>query len=93
MVEEGRRFVRGKPKVGSTKFGQLITAAQTRQGKRWIDPAGQDQVQLWWQMVQQKGQTIVDQRLVNEVIIVEGKCEGMREHRKFVDEHRQDSLY
>jgi len=53
LLEKGGYFAGGKTQVSLAQFGQLSAGAQARQGQGWIGAAGQTQVQLWRQMIEQ----------------------------------------
>ena len=51
-----------KAQVGRAQLGQSPRVPQPRQRQRWVGARGDHQVQLRWQMVEQKGERRVDGR-------------------------------
>ncbi len=76
VVQEGRRFLGGETEVLGTQLGHLTPSTQPGQGPGRIGTAGQDQVQLRGQVLQQKGEPIVDLPLGDQVQVVEDEDEG-----------------
>ena len=56
LVEKVGGFGGGKAQVGGAQLGQLAPGAQSGQGKLWILAGGDDQVHLWRQVLEQKGE-------------------------------------
>ncbi len=88
-IEESGGFTGRKAQV---RFGQLTTRAQASQGQRRIGAGSDDQMQLRRQMVEQKGESIVDRLSRDEVIIVENEGKSFRHSGNLVDQSRQERL-
>ena len=55
----------------------------------WILAGGDDQVHLWRQVFEQKGEGLVDRFGINHVVVVKHEDEALREGGEFVDQSRQ----
>src|SRR3712207_5802625 len=56
----------------------------------WILAGGDDQVHPWWQVLQQKGEGIVDRSGINDVVVVEDENEIVRDGGDFIEQGRQN---
>ena len=79
LIEEYGGFGGGKTQVGGAQFGQLAPGAQPGQGKLGIFAGGNDQVQLRRQVLEQKGEGLVNRLGVNQVVVVEDEDETVRQ--------------
>ena len=75
LVEEGGRFVGRKAQIGGAQLGQLAPRPQAGQRQRRVSAAGNGQMQLARQMVEQKGQGGMDRLDFNQVVIVEHQAD------------------
>ena len=89
-IEKGSRFVAAKAQVVRVQFGQLPAGAQARQPQDRIGAGGQAQVHLWRQMVEQKGERLVNRRGLDHVVIVEDEHQAIRKARDLVEQSGQD---
>src|SRR5438876_11205009 len=80
----------GKTQVGDAHFGQLPPGTQTGQGQRWILPGGDDQVHVWWQMIEQKGEGMVNRFGINHVVVVKDKDEMVFYGGQVIEQGRQN---
>ena len=55
----------------------------------WILTGGDDQVHLWRQVFDQKGEGLVDRFGINHVVVVKHEDEALRDGGEFVDQGRQ----
>ena len=60
LVEKFGGFGGGKAQVGGAQFGQLVAGAQPGQGELGVLAGGDDQVHLGRQVLEQKGEGIVN---------------------------------
>jgi len=70
-IEEIDGFTGREAQVRLAQFGQLTTRAQASQGQRRSGAGSDHQMQLRRQMVEQKGESVVDRLSRDEVIVVE----------------------
>ena len=66
--------------------------AEPGQGQTWILTGGDDQVHLWRQVFDQKGERLVDRFGINHVVVVKHEDEACREGGELVDQSRQQRL-
>ncbi len=55
----------------------------------WILPGGDEQVHPWWQVLDQKGEGIVDRFGIDDVVVVEDENEIVRDGGALVEQGRQ----
>ena len=67
----------------------MASGAQPGQGKLWILTGGDDQVHLRRQVLDQKGEGVVNRLGLNQVVVVEDEDEAFREGGDLVDQGRQ----
>ena len=79
MVEKLGGFGGRKTQVGGAQLGQLAPDAEPGQGQRWILTGGDDQVHLWRQVLDQKGEGLVDRFGINHVVVVKDEDEAFRD--------------
>ena len=89
LVEKAGGFGGGKAQVGGAQLGHLAPGAQASQGELWILPGGDDQVQLGRQVVEQKGEGLVDRWGIDGVVVVQDEGKGVREGGDFIEQGRQ----
>ena len=77
LVKKFSGFGRGETQVGGAQFGQLAPGAQAGQGKLGILTGGDDQVHLWRQVLEQKGEGFVNRFGINNVIVVKDEDEAL----------------
>ena len=90
LVEKFGGFGRGKTQVGGAQLGQLAPGAQAGQGQLWVLAGGDDQVHLRRQVLEQKGEGIVDRSGIDHVVVVKDEDEIVRDGGDFVEQGRQD---
>src|SRR3712207_6093634 len=56
----------------------------------WILTGGYDQVHLWWQVLQQKAEGIVNRCGINDVVVVEDENEIVRDGGDLIEQSRQN---
>ena len=71
LVEKFGGFRGGKTQVGDAYFGQLAPGAQPGQGQGRILAGGDDQVHLRRQVLEQKGESVVDGLGIDQVVVIE----------------------
>ena len=76
LVEKLGGFRRGKTQVDGAQLGQLAPGAEPGQGKLWILTGGDDQVHLRRQVLDQKGEGLVDRFGLNQVVVVKDEDEA-----------------
>jgi len=76
LIEESGGFTGRKAQVRLAQFGQLTTRAQASQGQRRGGAGSEHQMQLRRQMVEQKGEGVVDGFGLYHVVVIED--EGKR---------------
>jgi len=59
-VQKSGRFVESEAQVGLALLGQLPTPPEPREGQGWVAAGGDDQVHSVRQMVEQKGEALVN---------------------------------
>ena len=92
LGQEGSGLICREAQVGSAQFDQLASSAQPCQWQRWVDPCGNDEMQAWRQMVEDKRQRLVDRRCVNHVVVVEHQSYVCCPRADHIEEHGQDRL-
>ena len=90
LVEKVGGFGGGKTQVGGAQLGQLTPGAQPGQGKMWILTGGDDQVHLWRQVFEQKGEGFVNRFGINQMVVVQDKDEIVREGGDFIEQGCQN---
>ena len=92
LLEKRGGFGGGKAQVGGAQLGQLAPGAQAGQGELRILAGGDDQVQLRRQVLEQKGEGIVNRLGIDHMVVVEDEDERVREGGDLVEQGRQDRL-
>ncbi len=65
-----------------TNLDQLPVGSQTRKRQVWVHAAGEDQMQMSGQMLQEEGHALVNARLFDHLIIVQKEDDGSRMRRR-----------
>ena len=81
LVEVRRGLVGREAQVGGADLDQLAARSQAGQRQRRIGAAGDHQVHLRGQMVEQEGHPVVDVARVDDVVVVEHQHDVVRERR------------
>ena len=81
-VEKFGGFGGGETQVGGAQFGQLTPGAQPGQGEMRILTGGDDQVHLRRQVLEQKGEGLVDRLGLNQMVVVKDEDEIGPEWRR-----------
>ena len=89
LVEKIGGFGGGEAQVGGAQLGQLASGTQPGQGKLWILTGGDDQVHLRRQVLDQKGEGVVNRLGVDQVVVVKDEDEAFREGGDLVDQGGQ----
>ena len=92
LLEESSGFVSRKAQIVLPDFKHLSPGPQAGDGQGRVLPRQNDQVNLGREMVQQKGQLVVNGWGVDDVIVVEGQDDGDRNGGDVVDQCRQGDL-
>ena len=79
----------GKTQICGAQLGQLAPGAQPGQGEVRILAGGNDQVDMGRQMLEQKGEGVVDRFGLNHVVIVEHEDEAALETGDFIEQGGQ----
>ena len=90
LVEKLGGFGGGKTQVGGAQFGQLTPGAQPGQGQMWILTGGDDQVHLWRQVLEQKGEGFVNRFGINHMVVVQDEDEIVRDGGDFIEQGCQN---
>ena len=93
VVEEGGGLVRGETQIVGADLEQLTTRAQATERQRRIGAARDNQVQLWRQVVEQKGHALVNRLGVDQVVVIEHQQDVLRGGADLIEqgpEHRLD---
>jgi hypothetical protein len=93
LREKCRCFLWGEAQIGGAQLGELTARTQSRQGEWRVYPAGDDQVQVWRQVVQEKRERVVDWLRRDDVIVIQDQ-DGVRgECCADIDYSAQQELY
>ena len=90
LVQELGRFLHAEAQIGGADLNQLAAGAQAGQGQGWVGAVQQDQVQVWRQVIQQEGQGGMDDRIIDQVEIVQRQDGFLFEAAETVDEQGQN---
>ena len=93
VVEVRRGLVGREPQVGGADLDELAARSQASQRQRRIGPAGDHQVHLWREMVEQEGHPVVDLAGVDDVEVVEHEHDIVRQGAELIEQrgkHRFD---
>src|SRR5215217_8099947 len=69
--QEGSSLLYGEAQLGGSDLGHLVPRAQLGEGKGWIRAAGDDEVSVPWQVLQQERGSLMDGPGVDHVVVVE----------------------
>ena len=75
-----------KRRSAAAQFGELASGAQAGQGQRWVFTGGDNQMNLRRQMLEQKGEGLVDRFGVNHVVVVKDEDEIVRDGGDFIEQ-------
>ena len=89
LVEKAGGFGGGKTQVGGPQFGHLAPGAVASQGELRILTGGDDQVHLGRQVVEQKGEGLVNRCGINQVVVVQDEDKIVRDGGDFIEQGRQ----
>ncbi len=92
LVEKFGGFGGGEAQVGGAQFGQLAPGAQAGQGQRWVFTGGDDQVHLRRQVLEQKGEGLVNRFGINHMVIIQDEDEIVRDGGNFIEQGCQQSI-
>src|SRR5205814_2291101 len=81
LVQKLTRFALLEAQLVRTNLGQLPVGSETRKGQVWVHAAGEDQMQMSGQMLQEEGHALVNDRLFDHLIIVNNEDDGSRIQR------------
>ncbi len=90
LVEKFGGFGGGKTQVGGAQLSQLTPGAQPGQGEMWILTGGDDQVHLWRQVLEQKGEGLVNRFGINHMVIIQHQDEVVRNGGDFIEQGGQN---
>jgi hypothetical protein len=85
-VEEVHGLLAREAQVRGAELGQFSTTAQAGQRERWVRPAGDGQVQLRRQVVEQEADGLVYRWCVDHVVVVEHEDDPSPRRRRVVDQ-------
>ena len=88
-VEEFGGFGGGKAQVGGAQFGQLTADAQAGQRQGRVFAAGDDQVHLRRQVLDEEGQGLVNRFGIDQVVVVKDENEIVGDGGNFVEQGSQ----
>ena len=77
LVEKGSSFRRGEAEVIGADLDNLVTRAPPGQRPGRVSPAGDHQVHLRWQVLQEKDERFVNLRVGDDVQVVENQGKGL----------------
>src|SRR5207245_3304690 len=89
LSEKFGRFGGGKTQISGAHLGQVAPSAEAGQGQRWILTGGDDQVHLWWQMIEQKGEGLVNRFGLKHVVVVKDEDELVGNGDQVIEQGRQ----
>src|SRR5438105_3113702 len=92
LVEERGGLVGGETQIGGSKLSHFSAPAQATERQRRIDAASDHQVQLRWQVVQQKSHALVDRRCRDQVVVVEHQHDMLRKGANLIEHPGQHCL-
>ena len=92
LTKERGRLVGGETQIGGTYLSQLTAPAQATERQRRVGAAGNDQVQLWRRVVEQKGDAVVDRLRRDQVVIVEHQHETLRDGADLIEQGPEQRL-
>ena len=71
LPEKCSSFGGGKAQIGGAQLGQVAAGAEASQGQLRIGAGDDHQVQLRWQVREQKGERIINRSGINDMVVVE----------------------
>jgi CRISPR-associated protein Cas1 len=77
--QEPSRFVPAEAQVGFAQLGDGSPGAQAREGQRRIGPSSDDQVEIWRDLLEQKGEPTMDRLAIDHVVVVQHENDLGRE--------------
>src|SRR5262249_31959937 len=90
LVEKLGGFGGSETQIGDAQFGQLATGAQPGERQLWIFTSGDDQVHLRRQVLDQKGEGIVNRFRIDNVVVVKDEGKVIRQGGDFIEQRCQD---
>src|SRR5437762_13741931 len=75
LYEECGRFLLREPEIGGTQFQQVALSTQLRKWERWIYAGRQDKMHAGRQMLQEKGERLMNGLVRNDLVIVQDENE------------------
>ena len=81
VVEVRRRLVVREPQIRGADLDELAARSQSSQRQRRLCPAGDHQVHLWREMVEQEGHSVLNLAVVDDVEVVEHERDLVRTER------------
>lgn len=90
------RYPRGllgrEAQIGGAELDELATPSQPGQRQRRVGAAGDHQVELGRQVLQQEGHPVLDLAGVDDVVVVEHQHDLVRERAELVEQRGQDGF-
>ena len=93
LVEVGRGLLGGEAQVGGADLDQLAARPQPRQRQGRVGPAGDHQVQLRREVVEQEGHRVVDLARLDDVVVVEDQHDVPVDGAEVVEEGGEHRLH
>ena len=90
LVEVRRGLVGREAQVGGADLDELAARPQPGQRQRRVGAAGDHQVQLRGQVLQQEGHPVLDVARVDDVVVVEHQHDVVREGAEVVEQRGED---
>ena len=92
LVEVRRRLVGREAQIGGADLDELAAPAQPRQRQRRVGAAGEHQVDLRGQVLQQEGHPVLDLARLDDVVVVEHQHDVVRDGVEVVEQGGEDRL-
>ena len=92
LVEVGGGLVGGEAQVGGADLEQLAPGAQARQRQGRVGAAGDHQVDLRRQVLEQERHRLVDLRRLDDVVVVEHQDQVVVDGVQVVEQRRDDDV-
>ena len=92
VVEVGGRFAVGEAEVRGADLEEIAACPQPTERQRRVGPAGDHQVGLAGEVVDQEAEGVVDLRAVDDVVVVEDDRDVVGAGGEIVQQRREDRL-
>jgi len=90
VVQVGRRLLRGEAEIGRTDLQELASSPQAGERPRWVRPAGDDEVQLFREVLDQEEHRLLHVEGLDEVVVVQHQDDIAGERSEVVQQTGDD---